>query len=38
MIMTFGRFDMNFQKNKFNRQFEFLEKYIDTMPPTLSRC
>ena len=33
MIMTFGRFDMNFQKNKFNRQFEFLEKYIDTMPP-----
>ncbi|MBO4488183.1 MAG: carboxypeptidase-like regulatory domain-containing protein [Bacteroidales bacterium] len=32
MVMTFGRFDMDFQKNSFNRQLSFLEKYIDTIP------
>lgn len=32
MVITFGRFDMNFQKNSFNQQFAFLEKYIDTIP------
>lgn len=32
MVMTFGRFDMDFQKNGFNRQFAFLEKYMDTVP------
>jgi len=32
MVTTFGRFDMDFQKNRFNRQFSFLEKYIDTIP------
>lgn len=31
MVMSFGRFDMNFQKNSFNRQLSFLEKYIDTI-------
>lgn len=31
MVMSFGRFDMNFQKNGFNRQLSFLEKYIDTI-------
>lgn len=31
MVMSFGRFDMNFQKNAFNRQLSFLEKYIDTI-------
>ncbi len=32
ILMTFGRFSMDFQKNRFNRQFSFLEKYIDTIP------
>lgn len=32
MVITFGRFDMDFQKNSFNQQFAFLEKYIDTIP------
>ena len=32
MIATFGRFTMNFEKNRFNRQFSFLAKYIDTIP------
>ena len=32
LVLAFGRFDMNFQKNRFNRQFSFLEKYIDTIP------
>ncbi len=31
MVMSFGRFEMNFQKNAFNRQLSFLEKYIDTV-------
>lgn len=31
MVITFGRFDINFQKNNFNRQLAFLEKYIDTV-------
>ncbi len=31
MVITFGRFDMDFQKNAFNRQLSFLEKYIDTV-------
>jgi hypothetical protein len=30
-VMSFGRFKMNFQKNGFNRQLSFLEKYIDTI-------
>lgn len=33
MVMRFGRFNMNFQKNEFNRQLAFLEKYIDTIQP-----
>ena len=32
LVMTFGRFDMDFDKNSINRQFSFLEKYIDTIP------
>lgn len=32
MVVTFGRFNMDFQKNRFNRQLSFLEKYIDTLP------
>lgn len=32
MVITYGRFDMDFQKNSFNQQFAFLEKYIDTIP------
>ena len=32
MIATFGRFTMNFEKNRFNRQFSFLAKFIDTIP------
>lgn len=31
-VMTFGRFDMDFNKNGFNRQLSFLKKYIDTIP------
>lgn len=31
LVLAFGRFDMNFQKNRINRQFSFLEKYIDTL-------
>lgn len=31
MVTTFGKFDMDFQKNGFNRQLAFLEKYIDTL-------
>lgn len=31
LVLAFGKFDMDFQKNRFNRQFSFLEKYIDTM-------
>lgn len=31
MVILFGRFDMDFQKNSFNRQLAFLEKYIDTL-------
>ncbi len=33
MVMTFGRLDINFQKNEFNRQLSFLEKYMDTIRP-----
>ena len=32
MVTSFGRFDMDFQKNRFNRKLAFLEKYIDTIP------
>lgn len=32
LVLSFGRFDVNFQKNRFVRQFSFLEKYIDTLP------
>lgn len=32
MVMSFGRFNMDFQKNGFNRQLSFLKKYIDTIP------
>ena len=31
MVMSYGRFNMNFQKNNFNRQLSFLEKYVDTI-------
>ena len=31
MVMSYGRFNMNFQKNNFNRQLSFLEKYVDTV-------
>ena len=31
LVLAFGRFDMNFQKNRFNRSLSFLEKYIDTL-------
>jgi len=33
LVLSFGRFTMNFQKNKFNQKFAFLEKYIDSLPP-----
>lgn len=32
MVMSFGRFNMDFQKNNINRQLSFLKKYIDTIP------
>ena len=32
LVMSFGRFDGDFQKNRFRQQFSFLEKYIDTIP------
>ena len=31
LVLAFGRFDMNFQKNRINRSLAFLEKYIDTL-------
>ena len=31
LVLAFGRFDINFQKSRVNRQFSFLEKYIDTL-------
>ena len=31
LVLAFGRFDMNFKKNRFNRSLSFLEKYIDTL-------
>lgn len=31
LVLAFGRFKMDFQKNHFNRQLSFLEKYIDTL-------
>lgn len=31
LVLAFGKFDINFQKNRINRQFAFLEKYIDTL-------
>lgn len=31
MVMSYGRFNMDFQKNSFNRQLSFLEKYVDTI-------
>ncbi len=31
-VMTFGRFYMDFEKNRFNRQLSFLKRYIDTIP------
>ena len=33
LVLSFGRFTMDFQKNNFNRKLAFLEKYIDTLPP-----
>lgn len=32
LVMAFGRFDLDLHKNRFRRQFSFLEKYIDTIP------
>ncbi|MCR4877687.1 MAG: carboxypeptidase-like regulatory domain-containing protein, partial [Bacteroidales bacterium] len=32
LVMAFGPFDIDLQKNRFRRQFSFLEKYIDTIP------
>lgn len=32
LVLSFGRFDMDFQKNEFNRSIAFLKKYIDTIP------
>lgn len=32
LVMSFGRFDMDFQKNRFNRSLSFLQKYVDTLP------
>ena len=31
LVMTFGRFDVDLQKNRFRKQFSFLEKYVDTI-------
>jgi hypothetical protein len=31
LVMAFGKFNINFQKNRFNRSLSFLEKYIDTV-------
>lgn len=31
LVMAFGKFNINFQKNRINRQLSFLEKYIDTL-------
>ena len=31
LVLAFGRFKMDFQKNRINRQLAFLEKYIDTL-------
>ena len=33
LVLSFGRFTMDFQKNKFNQKLAFLEKYIDSLPP-----
>ena len=33
LVLSFGRFNMDFQKNKFNQKLDFLEKYIDSLPP-----
>lgn len=33
LVLSYGRFTMNFQKNKFNQKLAFLEKYIDSLPP-----
>ena len=33
LVLSFGRFNMNFQKNRFNQKLSFLEKYIDSLPP-----
>ncbi len=30
LVLSFGKFEMDFQKNWFNRKLSFLEKYIDT--------
>lgn len=32
LVMSFGRFDIDLQKNRLRRQFSFLEKYVDTIP------
>ena len=32
LVLSFGRFNMDFQKNDINRSLSFLEKYIDTIP------
>lgn len=31
LVLSFGRFDMDFKKNRFNQSLSFLEKYIDTL-------
>ena len=31
MVMSYGRFQMDFEKNGFNRQLSFLGKYVDTI-------
>lgn len=31
LVLAFGRFDINLHKSRINRQFSFLEKYIDTL-------
>ena len=33
LVLSYGRFTMDFQKNKFNQKLAFLEKYIDSLPP-----
>ena len=38
LVMAFGRFDLDLHKNRFRRQFSFLEKYIDTILTTIEEA